>query len=104
MLSQMKRATPWKMKKNLDEDFVSIGGPFSRHAKKARGITSTKIFCVLSSKLLMSSVELWAKQNLMTSWQQKKSRLLAQTVFLTVPTDVLVVWVRGSSLMPIELL
>ena len=33
---------------NLEEDFVSIGEPFSRHARKARGITSTKIFCDMS--------------------------------------------------------
>ena len=44
VLLQMKRATPWRMKMNLEEDFVNTGEPFSRHAKKARGITNMKIF------------------------------------------------------------
>ena len=30
------------MRMNLEEDFVIIGEPFSRHARKARGITNTK--------------------------------------------------------------
>ena len=34
VLSQMKRAIPWKMRMNLEEDFVSIGEPFSRHASQ----------------------------------------------------------------------
>ena len=56
VLSQMKRATPWKMKMNLEEDFVSIGEPFSRHARKARGITSTRTSYDLFKKLLTISV------------------------------------------------
>ena len=40
----MKRATPWRMKMNLVEDFVSIGGPFSMHARKARGTFTVKFF------------------------------------------------------------
>ena len=56
-----KRATPWRMKMNLEEDFVSIGEPFSRHAKKARGITNMKIFCNMFNTLLMTSVELLIK-------------------------------------------
>ena len=31
----MKRAIPWKTKMNQEEDFVSIGEPFSKHAWKA---------------------------------------------------------------------
>ena len=58
VLSRMKRAIPWKTKMNLEEDFVSIGEPFSKHAWKARDITSTKIFCDMSNKLLMTSVGL----------------------------------------------
>ena len=32
-----------------------MGEPFSRHARKARGITNTKIFCDMFNKLLMTS-------------------------------------------------
>ena len=65
VLSLMKKATPWKMKMNLKEDFVSIGEPFSRHAKKAR-VTNTKIFCEMFNKLLMKSVGLLIRLSLMT--------------------------------------
>ena len=67
VLLQMNRAIPWRMKINLEEDFVIIGEPFSRHARKARGITNTKTFCDLSNMLLMTSVGLLIKLNLMTS-------------------------------------
>ena len=40
----MKRATPWRMKMNLVEDFVSIGEPFSKLARKVRDITNMMIF------------------------------------------------------------
>ena len=39
----MKRAIPLKTKMNLEEDFVSIGEPFSKHVVKTRNITSTEI-------------------------------------------------------------
>ena len=38
----MKRPIPWKTKMNQEEDFVSIGEPFSKHVWKARDITSTR--------------------------------------------------------------
>ena len=44
---------------NEDESgrrLLSIGEPFSRHARKARGITSMKTFCGMSNRLLMTSV------------------------------------------------
>ena len=88
---------------NLEEDFVSIGEPFSKHAWKDRDITSTKIFCDMSKKLLMTSVGLLIRLSLTTSLLQRKIRLLALTEFLMVPADVLVVWVRNSSLMLVEL-
>ena len=66
-LSQMKRAIPWKMKMNLEEDFVSIGEPFSRHARKDRDITNMKIFCDLFNKLLMTSIGLLIRLSLMNS-------------------------------------
>ena len=50
-----------------EEDFVSIGEPFSRHSRKARGITSMKIFCDMFNKLLMTSVGLLIRLRLMTS-------------------------------------
>ena len=60
----------WRNKKpvlSLAKDFVSIGEPFSRHARKARGITSTKIFCDLFNKLLMTSIRLLIRLSSMTS-------------------------------------
>ena len=42
-------------------------GRFSRHAKKARDITNMKIFCDLFNTLLMTSVGLLIKPNLMNS-------------------------------------
>ena len=95
VLSRMKRAIPWKPKMNLEEDFVSMGEPFSKHARKARGIINMKRFCDLFNKLLMTSID--------ASLLQRKIRLLALTEFLMVPADVLVVWVRSSSLMLVEL-
>ena len=79
VLSLMKRAFPWKTKVNLEEDFVTIGEPFSRHARKARGIASTKVSCDLFRKLLMTSVGLLIRLSMMTSLHQKKTRLLALT-------------------------
>ena len=35
VLSQMKQAIPGKTKMNQEEDFVSVGEPFSKHAWKA---------------------------------------------------------------------
>ena len=67
VLSRMKRATPWRMKMNLEEDSANIGEPFSKHAWKARDITSTKIFCDMSNKLLMTSVGPLIRPSLMTS-------------------------------------
>ena len=55
---QMKRATPWRMKMNLSEDFVSTGEPFSKHARKARGIINIKMFCDLFNK-----TTLWRREN-----------------------------------------
>ena len=52
---------------NLEEDFEIIGEPFSRHARKARGVTNTKIFFDLFDKLLMASVGLLIRLSLMTS-------------------------------------
>ena len=51
----------------------------------------------------MTSVGLLIRQSLMTSLLQRKTRLLALTEFLTVPTDVLVAWVRSSSVILKEL-
>ena len=62
-----EKGTPWIMKMNLEEDFVSIGETFSRHAKKARDITNMKIFCDMFNTLLMTSVGLLIKLNLMNS-------------------------------------
>ena len=99
VLSRMKRAIPWKIKMNQEEDFVSIREPFSKHARKARGITNTIIFCDVCNKLLMTLVGLLIRLSLMTSLHFEKTRLLALTEFPTVSTGVLVVWVRSSSLM-----
>ena len=85
------------MKMNLTEDSASIGEPFSKHARKARGITSTKIFCDMFNKLLMTSVGPLISLSLMTSLRQRKTRLLALTDFPTMPTSVLVARVRSSS-------
>ena len=95
----MKRAFPWKIRMNLEENFEIIGEPFSRHARKARAITNTKIFCDMFNKLLMTSVGLLIRLSLMTSLLQRKTRLLALTKFPTVPAGLLVAWVRSSSLM-----
>ena len=72
VLSQMKRTTLWRMKMNQEEDFVSIGEPFSKHAKKARDITNMKIFCDMFNKLLMTSVGLLIRLSLTTSLLKKK--------------------------------
>ena len=69
---QIKTATPWRIKMNLLADFVSIGEPFSKHVRKARGTFNMKRFCDLFSKLLMTSSGLLMGLNLMTSWLQKK--------------------------------
>ena len=73
---------PLEMKMNLEQDFVSIGEPFSRHARKARGITSMKIFCDMFNKLSMTSVGPLIRLSLMTSLLLRKTRLLALTEFL----------------------
>ena len=52
VLSLMKTVIPWKTKMNQAEGFVSIGGPFLLSAPMARGITSTKISCGMSNRLL----------------------------------------------------
>ena len=57
---------------NLEEDLVIIGEPFSRRARKARGISNTKIFCDMFNKLLMTSVGLLIRLSLMTSLLFKK--------------------------------
>ena len=72
VLSQMKRTTLRRMKMNQEEDFVSIGEPFSKHAKKARDITNMKIFCDMFNKLLMTSVGLLIRLSLTTSLLKKK--------------------------------
>ena len=66
VLLRMKRDILWKMRMNLEEDFVIIEEPFSRHARKAQGITNMKIFCDMFNKLLMTSVELLIRLSLMT--------------------------------------
>ena len=49
VLSLMKRGIPWKTKMNLEEDFVSIGEPFSRHAKKVSPTRRYFSICSTSS-------------------------------------------------------
>ena len=51
----MNRDIPWKTKMSQEEGFVIIGEPFSGHARKARSITNTKIFCDMFNKLLITS-------------------------------------------------
>ena len=53
-------------------------------------------------KLLMTSVGPLIRLSLVTSLLQRKTRLLALTEFPTVPTGVLGVWARNSSLMLAE--
>ena len=79
----MKRTTPCSMKMNLAEDFVSIGEPFSKHVRKARGTFNMKKFCALFSKLLMTSIGLLITLSLMTSLLPRKTRLLALMEFPT---------------------
>ena len=67
MLSLMKTVTPWKTKMNQEEGFVSIGGLFSKHASRARGITSTKISCGMFRKFLTISVGPLIVPNLINS-------------------------------------
>ena len=86
---------------NLVEDFVSIGGPFSMHARKARG-TFTVNFFALFNKLQRTSIGLLIKLSLMTSLLPRRIRLLDLTEFPTVFTDVLVVLVRSSSFVLIK--
>ena len=42
----------------LVDDSVSAGEPFSKHVRKAQGITNMKKFCDLFNKLLMASIGL----------------------------------------------
>ena len=67
VLSLMKRAIPWKTKMNQEEDIVSIGEPFSKHAKKARDIASTKISYEKFKKLLTTSAGPLIKPSLTNS-------------------------------------
>ena len=71
--------------------------------EEGRGITSTKIYCHMFNKLLMTSVGPLIRLTLMTSLLRRKTRLLALTEFPAVSTGVLVAWVRSSSLMRFEL-
>ena len=71
-LSLMEMDVPSKMKMNLEEDSVRNGETFSRHAKKARGITSTKIFCDLFKKLPMTYVGLLIRLSLIDFLALKK--------------------------------
>ena len=64
VLLLMKRATPWRMRMNLEEDFVSTREPFSKHVWKARFIINMKRFCDLFNKLLMTSVGLLIRLSL----------------------------------------
>ena len=57
--SQYEESHPFRMKMTLVEDFVSIGeNHLPSIARKVRDITSTKIFCDMFNKLLMTSVGL----------------------------------------------
>ena len=58
---------PWRMRMNLEEDFVSSGEPFFKLARKVRDISSMMIFCGMFSKLLMTSVGRLIRLSLMTS-------------------------------------
>ena len=98
----MKKAIPWKMKMNLVENFVSIGEPFSKYVRKARDTFNMKRFCVPYSKLLMTSIGLLIRLNLVTSLFQRKTQLLDLTEFPTVSTDVLVAMARSSFLMLVK--
>ena len=66
--------TPWRMKMTLVEDSVYTGEPFSKHARKARGFTNMKIFYDLFNTLLMTSVGLWIKLNLINSLHWRMTR------------------------------
>ena len=81
----------------LEEDYVSIGEPFSKHAKKARSIIITKKFYDLFNKLLMTSVGQLIRLSLKISMLERKIRLLALMEFTTVSTGVLVALVLSSS-------
>ena len=98
----MKRATPWRMKMNLVEDFVNIGVQISKHVRKARGIFTMKKFGALSSKLPMTSIGLLTRLSLMTSLLPKRTEPLDLTEFLMVSTDVLVALDLSSSFTLIE--
>ena len=97
VLSQMKRAIPWKTEDESGRRLCEYGEPFSTHVWKARDITSTKIFCDLSKRLPTTSAGLLIRLSLTTSLLQRKIRHLALTEFHMVPTGVPGVWARNSS-------
>ena len=97
-----EEATPWRMKMKLAEDFVSIGDLFAKHDRKARDTFIMKKFCVLSSKLLMTSLGLLTRLSLMTSLLPRKTQPLDLMEFHTVSSDVLVALVQSSSFMLIK--
>ena len=84
----MKRAVPWNTKMNQEEDFVSIGEPFSMHVWKATQITRT-IFCNMSNMLLMTSAALLIRRGSTNSLLWRKIRFLVLTEFHMVRTGVL---------------
>ena len=88
-----EKGHPLETEDDLEEDFVGIGEPFSRHVRKVRGITNMKISCDMFNMLLMTSVGPLIRLSLMTSLLYRKTRLLALTAFPTVLTGVLVAWV-----------
>ena len=67
VLSLMKRAIPLKTKMNLEEDFVSIGEPFSKHVVKAPDINSTEISYDTVKRLLTTSAGPLIRPNLTNS-------------------------------------
>ena len=91
------------MRVNLEEDLVSIGEPFSRHAKKARGITNMIFFYDVFKRLLTTSAGLLINLSLTTSLLWRMIRLLVLMEFHLVPANVPGILVRNSSLMLTEL-
>ena len=95
----MKRGIPWKMRMNLEEDFVIIGGTILQAREEGpRHHQHEDILRYVRQALDDIS---WTIDQVEFDdfFALRKTRLLALAEFSTVHTGVLVVWVRSSSSM-----
>ena len=96
-LLPMKMAILWKTSMNRAGGCANIGARFPKHALKARGTIAMRLSCDTSRKHRTTFDGKLTETNLMNSWPQKKSPLLALMGFHIASTVVREAWVLSFS-------